>query len=86
MGPARFYWRPKRRSKNTISLQRLAWYLLPLQFFTFNFGATHTIHHFLVSQPFYLRQLVAAKAHAAFKEYGVRFNDAETVLRGNRWN
>lgn len=63
-----------------------AWWLLPLQLFTCNFGSTHTIHHFVVNQPFYVRQLIAHKAHAAFLEYGVRFNDAETILRANRYH
>ncbi len=62
-----------------------AWWLLPLNLFSFNVGSTHSIHHFVVSQPFYLRQLVAGTAHAAFHEYGVRFNDAASVLRGNRY-
>ncbi len=62
-----------------------AWWLLPLQIFACNFGSTHSIHHFLVSQPFYLRQMVAGTAHAAFRRYGVRFNDAGSNLRGNRF-
>jgi fatty acid desaturase len=62
-----------------------SWWLLPLQLFSCNFGSTHSIHHFLVTQPFYLRQMVASRAHAAFDKYGVRFNDAGTVLRGNRF-
>lgn len=63
-----------------------AWYLLPLQVFCFNFGSTHGIHHFVVSQPFYLRQMVAAPAHAAMKKYGVRFNDFGTLTRANRYH
>jgi fatty acid desaturase len=61
-----------------------AWWTLPLQIFACNFGSTHTIHHFVVTQPFYLRQLVARQAHAAFRKYGVRYNDTAAVLRGNR--
>ncbi len=57
----------------------------PLQLFTFNFGSTHTIHHFAVNQPFYLRQMVAPAAHAAMRENGVRFNDLATFRRGNRY-
>src|SRR5581483_9598280 len=33
-----------------------SWYWLSLQVFTFNFGSTHAIHHFVGAQPFYLRQ------------------------------
>jgi fatty acid desaturase len=62
-----------------------AWWMLPLQLFCFNFGSTHGIHHFVVNQPFYLRQMVAGTAHAAFRKYGVRFNDPASVLRGNRF-
>ena len=62
-----------------------AWWLLPLNLFSCNFGSTHSIHHFVVSQPFYLRQMVAREAHAAFRTYGVRFNDPASVLRGNRF-
>lgn len=61
------------------------WYLWPLQLFCFNFGSTHIIHHFVVNQPFYLRQLVAPFAHAAMRKYGVRFNDVESLFRGNRY-
>jgi fatty acid desaturase len=63
-----------------------AWYFLPLQLFTCNFGSTHTIHHFAVNQPFYLRQMVAPAAHAALRRHGVRFNDVGTFLRANRYN
>jgi hypothetical protein len=62
-----------------------AWYLFPLNLFCFNFGSTHTIHHYVVNQTFYVRQLVAGKAHAAFRAHGIRYNDAETILRANRW-
>lgn len=61
-----------------------AWYFWPVQLFCFNFGSTHGIHHFVVSQPFYLRQMVAAPAHAAMRKYGVRFNDLGTFSRANR--
>jgi fatty acid desaturase len=62
-----------------------AWYLLPLNLFTFNFGSTHSIHHYMVNQPFYLRQMCARRAHVAFRLYGLRFNDAGTILRANRF-
>jgi len=61
------------------------WYLLPLQIFCFNFGSTHGIHHFIVNQPFYLRQLGAGYSHAAMKKYGVRFNDIGSFKRANRY-
>lgn len=61
-----------------------AWYFFPLNLFSANFGSTHSIHHFFVAQPFYLRQLVAGAAHEAFRKYGIRYNDAASLLRGNR--
>lgn len=62
------------------------WYLVPLQVFCFNFGSTHGIHHFVINQPFYLRQMIAAKAHIAMKRYGVRFNDTKSIFRANRYH
>lgn len=61
-----------------------AWYFFPLNLFAANFGSTHSIHHFYVAQPFYLRQMVAADAHRAFRRFGIRYNDASSLLRGNR--
>ncbi|MDB4988148.1 MAG: fatty acid desaturase [Myxococcaceae bacterium] len=61
------------------------WYFLPLQLFCFNFGSTHAIHHFWVSEPFYLRQLTARAAHQVMREHGVRFNDLATFARANRY-
>ena len=61
------------------------WSLLPVQLFCFNFGATHALHHFVVSQPFYLRQMVAHKVYPVMKENGVRFNDFGSILRANRF-
>jgi fatty acid desaturase len=63
-----------------------SWYMLPFQLFCFNFGGTHAIHHFIVNQPFYLRQIGAAYAHAAMKKYGVRFDDHGSFARANRYN
>jgi len=63
-----------------------AWYLWPLQLFCFNFGSTHGIHHFVVSEPFYIRQFTAHTAHKIMKEQGVRFNDLETFRRANRFD
>jgi fatty acid desaturase len=62
-----------------------SWYFWPLQLFCFNFGATHIIHHYVINQPFYLRQMVARAAHAAMAAHGVRVNDLGTVARANRW-
>ena len=62
-----------------------AWWLFPLQLFCCNFGSTHAIHHFLVKEPFYIRQWTAKEAHKVMKEMGVRFNDFGTFKRANRF-
>jgi fatty acid desaturase len=62
-----------------------AWFLAPLQLFCFNFGSTHAIHHFVASEPFYIRQLTARAGHRVLRANGVRFNDLGTFLRGNRY-
>jgi len=62
-----------------------AWYFLPFQLFCFNFGSTHGIHHFVVGEPFYIRQLTAKDAHKAMRENGVPFNDIGTFKRKNRY-
>lgn len=61
------------------------WFLWPMQLFCCNFGSTHAIHHFVVNQPFYLRQMVAGAAHRAMRANGVRFNDFSTFVSGNRY-
>jgi hypothetical protein len=61
------------------------WLFWPLNLFCFNFGATHAIHHFVVRQPFYLRQWVAPVAWEVMRENGVRFNDLGTFARANRY-
>lgn len=61
------------------------WALLPMHLFCFNFGATHSIHHFFVKQPFYLRQMVAKKVHPVMKANGIRFNDFASLIRANRF-
>lgn len=61
------------------------WWLMPFQLFCFNFGSTHAIHHFVVAQPFYIRQLVAKDAHQVMREMGVRFNDVGSFARANRY-
>ncbi len=62
-----------------------AWWLFPFQLFCFNFGSTHAIHHFVVKEPFYIRQWTAAQAHQAMRKMGVRFNDMGTFRRANRF-
>lgn len=62
------------------------WWLVPFQIFCCNFGATHAIHHFVVREPFYIRQMTAKTAYKVMKEVGVRFNDIGTFKRINRWN
>ena len=59
------------------------WYFLPFQLFCFNFGSTHAIHHFVVNETFYVRQMTASKAHKVMQEQGVRFNDVASFLRAN---
>ena len=59
--------------------------LWPMQLYCFNFGSTHIIHHFVVQQPFYLRQMVAKVAHAEMLRQGVRRNDFGVIRRANRW-
>jgi len=62
-----------------------AWWLAPLHLFCFNFGATHAIHHFVVRDPFYIRQLTASEVYPILRAHGVRFNDYGTFFRANRW-
>ncbi len=62
-----------------------AWWLWPLQAFCFNFGSTHGIHHFVVKEPFYIRQMTAPVAHKVMAEMEVRFNDFGTFTRANRF-
>ncbi|MDO8697432.1 MAG: fatty acid desaturase [Pseudomonas sp.] len=61
------------------------WWLWPLQAFCFNFGSSHALHHFLVKEPFYIRQLTVPLGHQLLREAGVRFNDFGTFARANRW-
>ena len=61
------------------------WWLMPMQIFCFNFGSTHAIHHFVVKEPFYIRQWTAPVAHKVMREMGVRFNDLGTFRRANRF-
>jgi fatty acid desaturase len=68
--------------QNQILHHPLLW---PLNLFTFNFGKTHIIHHFVANQPFYLRQMVASVAVEEMKKQGARINDFSVVSRANRW-
>ena len=61
------------------------WWMAPMQLFCFNFGGTHAIHHFVVKEPFYIRQVTAKAAYEVMREVGVRFNDTGTFRRANRW-
>jgi hypothetical protein len=56
-----------------------------MQIFCFNFGSTHAIHHFVVNETFYVRQLTANKAHKVMQQQGVRFNDLGSFTRANRF-
>ena len=62
------------------------WLLWPLQCFCFNFGATHIVHHYMVPQPFYLRQMVATRVRKTLISAGCRHNDLAVIRRANRWN
>src|SRR5690606_37163110 len=44
------------------------WWMIPFQLFCCNFGATHAIHHFVVKEPFYIRQMTSKTAHKVMKE------------------
>lgn len=61
------------------------WYLLPFQFFCFGFGLTHSLHHIVVGQPFYLRHLIRKQCYPAMQRYGVNFNDMGTFRRRNHY-
>ena len=60
-------------------------WLWPLHAFCFNFGGTHAIHHFLVRDPFYLREATARESREILRSGGVRFDDYRTFGRANRF-
>ncbi len=62
------------------------WWTWPFQLFCFNFGSTHTIHHFVVNETFYNRQLIMRKAHEIMKKGGVPFNDIQSFSRNNNFH
>lgn len=61
------------------------WWTYPMQLFCFFFGWTHSIHHFVVNETFYVRHIGRKKAQEVLKKYGVRFNDLGTFKRANRF-
>lgn len=60
-------------------------YLWPLQLFCFNFGTTHSFHHYVVEQPFYIRQLIAPWVLPYLRKHDIRENDTGTFWRANRF-
>lgn len=58
--------------------------LWPLQAFCCDFGATHIIHHYVVTQPFYIRHAIRREAWLALEAAGARVNDWGIVRRANR--
>ena len=61
------------------------WSTWPLQLFCFNFGSTHILHHYVVKQPFYIRQSIWPAVAPILRKNGVPFNDLQTFRRANRW-
>lgn len=62
------------------------WWTLPLDLFTFNFGSTHGIHHFVTRDTFYVRQMMAPMLYDFMGRNGVRINDFDTVFRANHYS
>lgn len=62
------------------------WWTFPMQIFCFFFGWTHSIHHFVVNETFYLRHFGRKAAQDILRKYGVRFNDLGTFKRANRFH
>nr|WP_136252626.1 fatty acid desaturase [Ningiella ruwaisensis] len=58
----------------------------PFHLFCFNFGRTHTIHHYVPNQPFYIRQFISKKINKVMAENGVRFNDFESIRNANYYS
>jgi fatty acid desaturase len=56
----------------------------PLQFFCWNFGATHVVHHFFVRQPFWRRTLIFRECRQSMVDHGVPANDFGSIGRANR--
>ena len=62
------------------------WIFMPFQCFYFNFGNTHTIHHFVPNQPFYIRQKISKRVNTLLQMKGIRFNDLASILEANHYN
>lgn len=60
-------------------------WFLPFQLFCFDFGRTHTIHHFVPNQPFYIRQVISHKIRPVMAKHGVRFDDLHSLRHANRY-
>ncbi|MEU6561654.1 fatty acid desaturase [Nocardia nova] len=60
-------------------------WLKPFHALCFNFGETHAIHHFLVRDPFYIREAIKHDCQDVLREHEVRFNDFGTFRRANRF-
>ncbi|WP_063007719.1 fatty acid desaturase [Nocardia kruczakiae] len=60
-------------------------WLKPFHALCFNFGETHAIHHFLVRDPFYIREAIKHDCQAVLRDNDVRFNDFGTFRRANRF-
>lgn len=63
-----------------------ALWLKPFHALCFNFGETHAIHHFLVRDPFYVRELIKKDGQRVLRDHGIRFNDFGTFRRANRFS
>ncbi len=61
-------------------------WFMPFQVFCFNFGKTHTIHHLMPNQPFYLRQMISKNILNIMRRHGVRFNDFSSIKNANMYN
>jgi len=59
---------------------------MPFNLFCFNFGKTHTIHHFVPNQPFYLRQMLSKKILDVMRQHNVRFNDFNSIKNANAYD
>ncbi|MDP2228920.1 MAG: fatty acid desaturase [Moraxellaceae bacterium] len=73
--------------KGNIVQQCQVWttpWAIPVHLFCFNFAGTHAIHHFVVRDPFYIRQWIAPGLYPLMRENGIRFNDFGTFRRANR--
>ncbi|MFL0243383.1 fatty acid desaturase [Mycobacterium sp. SMC-17] len=75
--------------KHNVLQQTQVWtakWLKPFHALCFNFGETHAIHHFLVRDPFYLREAIKRDCQKVLRANGVRFNDFGTFGRANRFS